>query len=128
MKKIFTLFVALFAMTICAKAQIVDGFEDYDAFTVDPAGFWTFYDGDGAQTYGYNSVNFPNTSYTGACIVFNPSQTNPSVEDSQGAHSGSQFLAFFNAMGNPVPTTNDWIISPLFHSPAMVHFHCMPVN
>lgn len=112
MKKIFTLFVALFAMTICAKAQIVDGFEDYDAFTVDPAGFWTFYDGDGAQTYGYNSVNFPNTGYTGACIVFNPSQTNPSVEDTQGAHSGSQFLAFFNAMGNPVPTTNDWIISP----------------
>jgi hypothetical protein len=110
MKKIFTLFVALFAMTICAKAQIVDGFENYDPFTVDPAGIWTYYDGDGKQTYGFQNVDFDNSGYTGSCIVFNPSLTDPSIEDSYAAHSGSQYLAFFNATQNTV--TNDWMISP----------------
>lgn len=110
MKKIFTLFVALFAMTICAKAQIVDGFEDYDAFTVDPAGFWTYYDGDGQQTYGFNGTTFDNAYYTGSCIVFNPSLTVPSTEENHAAHSGSQYLAFFNATSG---ATNDWMISPM---------------
>ncbi|MBP5649965.1 MAG: choice-of-anchor J domain-containing protein [Bacteroidales bacterium] len=109
MKKIFTLFAVFAAMTLCVKAQISDGFENYDPFTVDPAGIWTYYDGDGQGTYGFQGTTFENAYYTGSCIVFNPSLTDPSTETNHAAHSGSQYLAFFNATSG---ATNDWMISP----------------
>ena len=115
MKKIFTLIFAFVACTFFAKAQITDNFESYTAFTVDPAGIWTYYDGDGAETHHYSSVTVSNLPYTGSCIVMNPSMTDPDITTTQGAHSGSQYLAIFNA--NPEnlatgATTNDWVISP----------------
>ena len=115
MKKIFTLIFAFVACTFLAKAQITDNFESYTAFTVDPAGIWTYYDGDGAETHHYSSVTVSNLPYTGSCIVMNPSMTDPDITTTQGAHSGSQYLAIFNA--NPEnlatgATTNDWVISP----------------
>lgn len=116
MKKIFTLLFALIACTFFVKAQtITDNFESYDAFTVDPAGTWTYYDGDGGTTYNYNAVTVPNLPYVGSCIVMNPSQTDPDITDSQSAHGGSQFLAIYNAVPSTITsgsTTNDWVISP----------------
>lgn len=109
MKKIFTLFFALFMMAFCAKAQITDDFESYAAFTVDPAGTWTYYDGDQDTTYNFSNVNFTNQNYVGSCIVFNPSQTNPSTENEYAAYSGSQFIAFFSSVSTQ---SNDWMISP----------------
>ena len=108
--RVFTLFVVFAAMTLGVKAQIADGFENYDPFTVDPAGIWTYYDGDGQGTYGFSGTTFDNAYYTGSCIVFNPSLTDPSTEENHAAHSGSQYLAFFNATSG---ATNDWMISPL---------------
>ena len=116
MKKFFILIFALLACTFLAKAQtITDNFESYDAFTVNPTGIWTYYDGDGGTTYNYNAVTVPNLPYVGSCIVMNPSQTNPDITDSQSAHGGSQFLAIYNAVPSTITngtTTNDWIISP----------------
>ena len=115
MKK-FSLFILMLSVfSFLAKAQITDNFENYAAFTVNPTGIWTYYDGDGGQTHSYSSVTVPNLPYTGSCIVMNPSMTDPDITETQGAHSGSQFLAIFNA--NPEylgtgATTNDWVISP----------------
>lgn len=115
MKKIFSLAFVLVAMFIGAHAQITDDFESYTAFTVDPTGTWTYYDGDGLDTYGFNGVSFSNAYYTGSCIVFNPTQTSPDVSTNYPAHSGSQYLIIFNGVPDSetgVSTTNDWIISP----------------
>ena len=116
MKKILTLIFVLVACTFFATAQtITDNFESYDAFTVNPTGTWTYYDGDGGTTYNYNAVTVPNLPYVGSCIVMNPSQTDPDITDSQSAHGGSQFLAIYNAVPSTITTgttTNDWIISP----------------
>ena len=119
MKKLLTMFFALFAMTFLAKAQIIEDFESYTAFTVDPAGIWTYYDGDSASTFGINGCTFTNANYVGSCIVFNPSQTSPSCESNHPAHSGSQYLVMFNAVPSTIvhgSTTNDWLISPAISS------------
>ena len=115
MKKISLFILMLSMFSFLAKAQISDNFESYSAFTVNPTGIWTYYDGDGGQTHSYSSVTVTNLPYTGSCIVMNPSMTDPDISETQGAHSGSQFLAIFNA--NPEylatgATTNDWVISP----------------
>ena len=116
MKKIFTLIFAILVCTFMANAQtITENFESYDAFTVNPTGTWTYYDGDGGTTYNYNSVTVPNLPYVGSCIVMNPSLTDPDITSTQAAHGGSQFLAIFNAVPSTITsgtTTNDWIISP----------------
>ena len=109
MKKIFTLFFALFTMVICANAQITDDFESYQSFTVNPAGTWTYYDGDQDTTYSINGISFTNQNYVGSCIVFNPSEAGVSY----APHSGSQFMAFFSAINT---VTNDWMISPSLSS------------
>lgn len=116
MKNIFTLIFAFLACTFLVNAQtITENFESYDAFTVNPTGMWTYYDGDGGTTYNYSSVTVTNLPYVGSCIVMNPSQTDPDITSTQAAHGGSQFLAIFNAMPSTITsgtTTNDWIISP----------------
>lgn len=119
MKKIFTLVLAVVAMSFCANAQVTDDFENYDPFTVDPAGFWSYIDVDGGETYTYQGVTMENLPYVGSAIVVNPSLTNPSVEDSQAPHSGSQFLAIYNSVPSTIETgstTNDWLVSPAFSS------------
>ena len=114
MKKFFTLVVALFVMTFCAKAQVVfsDDFEGYASFTVDPAGSWTFYDVDGAPTYTSQGLEWPNAGYVGSGIVMNPSQI---TSCTWAPHSGNQFFAVFDAIPYYIEegtTTNDWMVTP----------------
>ncbi|MBQ7735986.1 MAG: T9SS type A sorting domain-containing protein [Bacteroidales bacterium] len=118
MKRIFTFFFALLVCTFFANAQtITENFESYDAFTVDPVGTWTYYDGDGGTTYSYQSTSFtvPNLPYVGSCIVMNPAQVSSNLVSTQGAYSGNQFLAIYNSVPSTITsgtTTNDWVISP----------------
>ena len=124
MKKLLSFVAVLFAV-VAVNAQITDDFESYDAFSVDPAGTWTYYDGDGGSSYGYQSVTVPNLPYVGSCIVMNPAMTDPEVTESQAAHGGSQFLAIFNSEPSTIvtgSTTNDWIISPALTNATSISF------
>jgi len=85
-----------------------DDFESYDDFAIDfPP--WIQVDVDGATTYGMTSYNYPNESYVGSFMIFNPSLTTPPVPDAP-PHSGAKFAACFNAI---LPAANDdWLITP----------------
>ncbi|MBO4488492.1 MAG: choice-of-anchor J domain-containing protein [Bacteroidales bacterium] len=89
MKKIFTLFIALFVMSFCAKAQVSFLNEDFEGATV-PAG-WTAIDADGD---GYNWVSSTTVG------TFN-------------AHSGSACItsaSYVNYVGALTP--DNWLITP----------------
>lgn len=78
MKKI-TLLAALFAV-FAMNAQVTvweDSFESYPDFEITTIGDWTQIDLDGSATYGSATYDFPNETYTGTGIVFNPSMTTP---------------------------------------------------
>ena len=124
MKKALSFVAALFAV-VALNAQITEGFESYEAFSVDPAGIWTFYDGDGGSSYGFQSVTVPNLPYTGAGFIMNPSMTDPDITETQPAHSGDQYLAMFNSAPTSIvngTTTNDWIISPALTNATSISF------
>ena len=124
MKKALSFVAALFAV-VALNAQITDDFESYAAFTVDPTGTWTYYDGDGGTTYNYSGVTVENLPYTGSCIVMNPSMTDPDVTETQAAHGGDQFLAIFNSVPSTIvtgTTTNDWVISPALTNATSISF------
>ena len=85
-----------------------DDFESYDDFslTFDP---WTLLDIDASATYGFQGVTFTNMGSPMAGIIFNPSQTDPVLDDNF-AYSGEKYIAIFNATSL---LDNDWIIAPL---------------
>lgn len=89
MKKIFTLFIALFVMSFCAKAQVTFLNESFEGATV-PAG-WTAIDADGD---GYNWVS---SSTVGTFNV----------------HSGDACItssSYVNGVGALTP--DNWLITP----------------
>lgn len=87
-----------------------DDFESYEDFIIADIGEYTLYDGDGSATYTFSGIDFPNATYTGSYIIFNPSQTNPPVDsDAIQPHSGDKFIACFAATAGP---NNDWLITP----------------
>ncbi len=88
-----------------------DGFETYADFTLDISP-WTQYDGDGSNTYSIEDCTFPNQGYTGSFMVFNSSQTSPSLAGTPAdAYSGAKGAYCFAAVTFP---NNDWLISPQF--------------
>ena len=106
--------------------HIVDGAEDYAAFTYQSVGEWTMVDGDKGYTQKPNnfneSVNYPNWSTPKAYIVFNPVKAGFDLAvggEKFNPYAGSQyFAAFFTAVpddseagGHQIPN-NDWMISP----------------
>ena len=81
---------------------------------------WSFIDGDGLETYGANSFDFPGKYGAMAYIVMNHSATTPPISDVGGqAHGGVKYFGFW---GVPYATNNDWLISPLLTSPTSVSF------
>ena len=84
-----------------------DDFESYDDFslTFDP---WTLLDVDASTTYGFQGITFPNSGAAMAGIIFNPSQTDPVLDNP--AYSGDKFVAIFNATSL---LDDDWVIAPL---------------
>jgi len=102
-----TVQVSLSGMAIYLHS--VDGFETYSNFALSfPP--WTQYDGDGSTTYGFSNVTFTNSGYTGSYIIFNASQTSPSLAGTAAdARTGAKHAACFAATA---PPNNDWLISP----------------
>lgn len=110
-------------------AAIVDGAEDYAAFSIDNVGDWTMFDGDQAYTvvmnFAQGTRTYPNAGRQMAFQVFNPLEAGLSLEGVDGAESqfapyaGSQVFAAF-ASGKPsvgggdpeMVQNDDWMISP----------------
>lgn len=106
MKKLFTLLAICFTVgAVCA--QVTDDFESYDNYVVNPEGQWTFYDVDGASTYGFTGIQFDNSNSPMAFIVMNFDEIGYEMDIT--GHSGSKFLASFAAT---TPPNDDWIVSP----------------
>jgi len=84
-----------------------DDFESYTDFVLefDP---WTLVDVDGSATYGFTNYDFENEHYTGSYIIFNPSETDPPLEDVL-PHSGDKMAACFAATD---ALNDDWMVSP----------------
>ncbi|QRM88964.1 T9SS type A sorting domain-containing protein [Lacinutrix sp. WUR7] len=92
-----------------------DGFESYTDFDFAPIGDWTMLDVDGNSTFGSNSATWTNTGYTGTFMVFNPSQTTPSLAGTiWDPHTGSKGYYCFDATNNPNGTAlnDDYIFTP----------------
>ncbi|MCF0207226.1 MAG: T9SS type A sorting domain-containing protein [Bacteroidales bacterium] len=89
---------------------ISDDFESHTSFAINSPGEvgWTYIDGDGRTSGGFNGFDYPGETSAMAYIVFDPTAiTSGSVN--VAAHSGNKFLAspWVSQSAN-----NDWIISP----------------
>lgn len=107
--------------------RVVDGAEDYAAFTYDGLGAWRMYDGDKGYTQkpgSYNmAVDYANWNTPKAYMVFNPAQSGIYETGSANMfrpYNGKQYFAsFFTAMpdesgtGGKYIDRDDWMISPL---------------
>lgn len=106
--------------------HLIDGAEDYAAFTYDGLGDWTMYDGDKGYTQTANSwndaVSYPNSGTPKAFIVFNPEKSGINLTGSAEMfkpHSGDQFFAAWwtavpdntEAGAHQVPN-DDYMVSP----------------
>ncbi len=110
MKKLFTILAICFAVVaVNAQMTITDDFESYTDFEINPAGQWTFIDGDGDSTYSITDCEFTNNFAPMAFIVFNPSAVTPDVSANYPAHSGAKFMAGFS--NTTLSQNNDWMIS-----------------
>ncbi len=101
-----------------------DDFESYEDFTLDfPP--WTQYDGDGEQTWGFDTIEFTNEYYVGSYIIFVPSMTEPPM--TENAHSGLKYAACFDAVSTEI-LNDDWMITPVLTSGEFdfyVAIHCV---
>lgn len=98
---------------VACSALFQDDFESYEDFALDfPP--WTQYDGDGQQTWGFQSTNFTNEYYVGSYIIFVPSMTEPPLS-SDTAHSGLKYAACFDAVPTDI-LNDDWMITPVLTS------------
>ncbi len=112
--------------TAAAKvSQLTDDFEDYNEWSADQAGDWSFIDGDKGVTYGYfdsDGLYYENEKTPFAYIVWTP--TNYGGEDITGANPTAKPASGVNAMGSvysyhraesgeltPLNADN-WMISP----------------
>lgn len=89
-----------------------DNFDEYEDFALS-FGDWTQIDNDGSTTWGLAATDFPNSGYVGSFIIFNPSETDPPVDDDERfePYSGEKYAAAFAAQD---PPNDDWLISPEF--------------
>ena len=108
------------------KGKVVDGAEDYVAFSYDGLGAWIMYDGDKGYTQKANnwnaSIEYPNWSTPKAYIVMNPVKAGFDLAvggEKFAPHGGDQyFAAWWTAVpddseeGGHQVANDDWMISP----------------
>lgn len=104
----------LFAWNL--TGAIFDDFESHTDFAINSPGSvgWQYLDIDSSETFAFRNFVFPGEYGKMAYIVFNPSATEPPMQEEVEAirpYSGNKFLACFASEdGN-----NDFIISPKLH-------------
>lgn len=87
------------------SALYTEDFEFFEAFEADPAGDWTFVDGDGDRVFGPSSFPFIGQNDPKAFVVLDADHFNLTYD----AHSGHLYLASYSAQ---TKQTDDWMISP----------------
>ena len=91
----------------------LEDFEGHDDFAINSPGSigWTYIDADNKPTYTWQACTFPTQGQKMACVVMNPWQTVPAVNDNPNykPHSGQKMLVDFCAVD---AQNNDYIISP----------------
>ena len=103
--------------------DLFDGAEDHPVFTINSPGDlgWTYIDGDGSPTYGFDGLDFPGTEAEMAYIVFDPTLTTPTPVGNCAPNTGDMFFACF---ASALAVNDDWMISPevAFSGPAKISF------
>lgn len=109
------------------QGHIIDGAEQYAAFSYDGLGAWTMVDGDKAYTQKpnniFNTVNYPNANTPKAFIVMDPIKAglgpdvNPSGDKLMPYNGNQYFAALYSAMpddnGSGYEVDNDdYMVSP----------------
>ena len=108
------------------KGKVIDGAENYVAFSYDGLGAWIMYDGDKGYTQKANnwnsSIEYPNWSTPKAYIVMNPVKAGFDLAvggEKFNPHDGDQyFAAWWTAVpdqseeGGHQVANDDWMISP----------------
>ncbi len=91
-----------------APYNFYESFEDYQDFTTDLTP-WITYQLTSGNTYSSNNFDFPGEGTEFAFMVFNPSQTSPSIEGSHPAYDGDKY-----ALAAQYTGLNDdkWLITP----------------
>lgn len=102
--------------------ELQEGFENYEAFSINPAGEpgWSYLDMDQAGTVVMGPASYPNVGKPMAAMVFNPSATTPALSMFEiQPYEGKQYLGFFASVGK---ANNDWFISPELESVTPLDF------
>ena len=114
------------------KGKVVDGAEDYVAFSYDALGAWTLYDGDQGYTQKANnwnaSIEYANWDTPKAYIVMDPVKAGFDLAvggEKFNPYNGKQyFAAWWTAVpddseegGHQIPN-DDWMISPRLNTEA----------
>jgi hypothetical protein len=91
-----------------APFNFMDSFEDFDDFTTDLTP-WTTYQLSEGDTWGASDFDFPGEGEAFAFMVFNPSETDPSIVDNHPAQDGAKYVVAVQ-----YTSTNDdkWLITP----------------
>ena len=91
------------------KQEVTESFEDGTPWTIDDFAAWTFYDGDGAETYSFSGYSFPGKNEKMAYQIFDSASDPFATETGFDAASGSKYLISFCSKAGQ---NDDWAISP----------------
>lgn len=105
-------------LTWNTDAYLFDGFEEYPAFTLEPATpalNWIYWDMDKDLTVEFQDLTFQHSGEAMSYIVFDPHETNPNMaflDKGSLAFSGKRYLASF---GNRFRGNRDYLFSPVLN-------------
>ncbi|MBE6314692.1 MAG: hypothetical protein E7079_07055 [Bacteroidales bacterium] len=98
--------------------DVVETFEDYEAYAINSQGDWKFVDGDNLLPCGIGGVNYPNMDQARAFMIWNVSTLNISDKVNWTPYSGSQCLIAFasdaytkDGVYDGTYQSDDWLIS-----------------
>ena len=112
--------------TAAAKTgELTDDFEDYNEWSIDQAGDWSFIDGDKGVTYGYfdsDGLYYENEKTPFAYIVWTPTnyggeditRANPTAKPASGLNAMGSVYSYHRAESGELTPLNadNWMISP----------------
>lgn len=109
-----------------ANETIIEGFENFEAFTISDFNDWTLIDNDALETYGISNSSsesgiyeYPNACLQMAFMAFNPLKAGI-TNKLWTPFSGNQMAVAFASVGGQ---NNDWLISPRINGGQTVSFY-----